>query len=583
MVGVLFLSEASFEIQLYKSCLRRRKRALMRAVRRLPDTWPLIILVLVMALTGLAACVPLAGTPLPASAPVSVNHVSPRSGGKLVYGLTLSPSGIDPHVNASAELGIPLTSVYDTLIYRVPGATQGSSNQFVPGLAESWDVSEDGLTYTFQLRRGVVFQDGTPFNAEAVRANIERVVNPDTKSQKAVFLLGSFAAIEVVDEYTVVMRLSTPYAPFLDGLAQVYLGMASPSALAKWGADYQFHQVGTGPFRFVEYVPNDHLTLVRYDDYNWGPAIYDHNGPAYLDEIEFRFFADPAGRALALEAGDADVMGELPPFDAARLRQDGRIMIMPIAIPGQPLGLLLNTQRSPLDDVRIRQALLFATDRTSIAQAIFGGESPPAYGPLTAVTFGYDPTLAQRYAYSPSEAVALLEEAGWYAADGDTIRERDGQKLTLDAVLMTWGSVPEVAQLVESQWAGVGVALRSETLTYPAAVQAAREGEYHIIPQSFSSSDPDLLWTYYHSNQPFNWSKISDATLDDLLDRARRISDPLQRAELYAQAQQLIMELALLIPIRDPVNLNAANVRVRGLRFDAHGWFPLLHDVYLEE
>jgi peptide/nickel transport system substrate-binding protein len=534
-------------------------------------------------LSFLVACTPMNGTPMPASPAPQTPGEAPRVGGKLVYGLTLSPSGIDPHVNASAELGIPLTSVYDTLVYRTINPAQGIGSQFVPGLANSWEVSSDGLTHTFQLRRDVIFHDGTPFNAEAVRANIERVTNPDTQSQKAIFLLGPFESVEVIDEYAVALHLSTPYAPLLDGLAQVYLGMASPTALAKWGPDYQFHQIGTGPFKFVKYVPNGYLTLVRNDDYNWGPSIYDHPGPAYLDEIEFRFFTDPAGRALALEAGDVDVMGELPPFDAARLRANDRFTLMPIAIPGQPLGLMLNTQRPPLDDIRVRQALLFATDRATIVQTVFSGESPAATGPLTAATFGYAPFLAERYPYNPDEALALLEEAGWIDSDDDGSRDKAGRPLTLDAVLMTWGSVPEVAQLIHSQWAKVGITLNTQTLTYPAALQAAREGDYHIIPQNFSGSDPDLLWAYYHSGESFNWSKISDSALDDLLDEARSTHDPAQRAELYEQAQQRIMEQALLVPIRDPVNLNAINVRVRNLHFDAHGWFPLLHDVYLSQ
>jgi peptide/nickel transport system substrate-binding protein len=544
--------------------------------------WRLLALVLISTLPLLTACASMGESSLPASTAPSVTEKA-STGGKLVYGLTLSPSGIDPHVNASAELGIPLTSVYDTLVYRVSDSTASAGKQFVPGLAESWELSDDGLTYTFHLRHDVTFHDGTPFNAEAVRTNIERIVNPDTQSQKAAFLLGPFDSVEVLDEYTVAIHLSAPYAPLLDGLAQVYLGMASPAALAQWGADYQFHQVGTGPFKFVEYVPNDHLTLVRNDDYNWGPAIYDHPGPAYLDEIEFRFFSDPAGRALALEAGDTDVMGELPPLDAARLRQDSRFAIIPIAIPGQPLGLILNIQQSPLDDIRVRQALLYATDRNAIVQAIFGGQSPAASGPLTAATFGYDPSLAEHYLYNPDQAAKLLEEAGWTDSDGNGIRERGDQPLTLEAVLMTWGSVPEVAQLLQAQWAQVGVKLNTETLTYPAALEAAQEGNYHLIPQTFSGSDPDLLWVYYHSDVPFNWSKVSDATLDDLLDRGRSIADPAQRAELYMQVQQRIMELALLVPIRDPINLNATSVHVQGLRFDAHGWFPLLHDMYLRE
>jgi peptide/nickel transport system substrate-binding protein len=544
--------------------------------------WRALALSLILVLPCVAVSCNLAGvTSLPdRAAPQATNSIS-LSEGKLVYGLTLSPSGIDPHTNASSELGIALSSVYDTLVYRAPATGTATDNQFVPGLAESWEVSDDGLTYTFHLRHDVTFQDGTSFNAEAVRVNIERILDPNLQSQKAVYLLGPVESAEVIGEYTVALHLSAPYAPLLDGLAQVYLGMASPAALTKWGADYQFHQVGTGPFKFVEYVPNDHLTLVRNDDYNWGPSIYDHSGPAYLKEIEFRFFTDPAGRALALEAGDVQVMGELPPLDAIRLRDDPRFNIIPVAVPGQPLGFMLNTQQPSLDDVRVRQALIFATDRDAMVQAIFGGQSPIAVGPLTASTFGYDPSLAGLYQYSPDKAAALLQEAGWVDSDGDGIRDRDGQPLVLKAALMTWGSVPEVAQLLQAQWAQVGVSLQTEVLTYPAALQVAREGTYHIMPQTYSGSDPDLLWTYYHSGEPFNWSKVSDIGLDGLLDQARGTSDPAQRIELYQQAQQSIMEQALLIPIRDPVNLNAASARVQDLRFDAHGWFPLLHDVYL--
>ncbi len=542
-------------------------------------TWHLFVLSVVCVQIIVTGCTPAVRSPS-ASTP---GTDTTRHGGKLVYGLTLAPSGIDPHVNASSELGIPLTSVYDTLVYRALDAGRDTDQQFVPGQAQSWEVSDDGLAYTFHLHHGVTFHDGTPFNANAVRINIERVMNPDTRSQKAVFLLGPFESVEVLDEYTVAIHLSAPYAPLLDGLAQVYLGMASPAALTEWGVDYQFHQVGTGPFKFVDYVPNDHLTLVRNEGYQWGPVLYDHAGPAYLDEIEFRFFTDPAGRALALEAGDTDVMGELPPLDAAQLERDVDFVVLPVPVPGQSLGLMLNSQRPPLDDSRVRQALLLATDRPAIVKAIFGEQSPVAYGPLTAITFGYDPSLANSYAYEPSRARALLDEAGWTDSDGDGLRDRGGQPLVLDAVLMTWGSVPEVAQLLQSQWAEVGVTMQAQTLTYPAALEAARQGEYHLIPQNYSGSDPDLLWSYYHSGVPFNWSQVSDSRLDEVLDRARSLPQPDQRSRTYADAQQHIMEMALLVPIRDPVNLNAASARVQGLHFDAHGWFPLLHDVYFEQ
>ncbi len=184
--------------------------------------------------------------------------------------------------------------------------------------------------------------------------------------------------------------------------------MASPTAVQQWGADYQLHQVGTGPFMFKEYVPQDHLTLVRNPDYNWAPDVYSHDGPAYLDEIEFRFFVDPAVRALALESGDADVMGEMPPQDVARLESNPEFTLHEVPVPGQPLQFFLNTAKSPTDDLRVRQALLYATDRKTIVQTIFMGYSPQAYGPLSAVTMGYDSAVEEMYAYDPVQAETLL-------------------------------------------------------------------------------------------------------------------------------------------------------------------------------
>ena len=187
----------------------------------------------------------------------SVLSQEDQSTHRIVYGLTLQPSGFDPHIHASSELGIPLRQVYDTLIYRDP-ETQG----FAAGLAMDWVVSSDGLSYTFTLRQDVQFHDGTPFNAQAVAVNLDRISNPATGSQKALFLLGPYTGYEIVDDYTIRILLSEPYSPLLDSLSQVYLGIASPTALAQYTNDtYQFHQVGTGPFRFVEYVPGDRLVI----------------------------------------------------------------------------------------------------------------------------------------------------------------------------------------------------------------------------------------------------------------------------------------------------------------------------------
>ena len=508
------------------------------------------------------------------------SNPTPTNGGKLVYGLTLAPSGIDPHVDASSELGIPLTSVYDTLVY------QDLDGSFVPGLAERWEISQDGTTYTFYLRDDVKFHDGSRFDAEAVKFNLERIAHPDMRSRKALGMLGPYSHTEILDDFVVSIHFHEPYAPFLDSLSQVYLGMASPTAVKEWGAEYQLHQVGTGPFTFEEYVPNDHLTLVRNPDYNWAPSVYAHSGPAYLEEIVFRFYVDPAVRALALESGEADVMGEMPPRDAARLEKDTGFALFPVAIPGQPLQFFLNTENPPTDDPLVRQAILHATDQQEIVDTVFQSYSPPAHGPLSAATPAYSNLVETLYPYEPDRAAALLEQAGWIDLDGDGIRENAGQPLALQGYLMSWGNLPEVGQLLQSQLRRVGIDLQTELVAFPAAVEAAGKGLHHLAPMTFSGSDPSLLGTTYLSSNAeggFNWSKVRDPEIDRLLTEGIAELDSAARFELYAAAQTRIMDLSLVLPIREYVNLNAASVSVRGLRYDRQGWFPWLYDTYLEE
>ena len=492
---------------------------------------------------------------------------------RLVYGLTLAPSGIDPHVNSSSELGIPLTSVYDTLVYQDP-----ATGKFVPGLAQSWQISDDGKTYTFVLRRDVKFHDGTPFDAAAVKASLDRVVNPEIKSQKAVFLLGPFDRAEALDDYTIRLYLKQPFAPLLDGLSQVYLGIASPTALAKWGKDYQLHQVGTGPFIFKEYVPKDHLTLVRNPDYKWGPSVWENRGPAYLDEITFRFYEDPATRALALESGQAEVMGEVPPQDAERLTSSNKFKLYAVPIPGQPLQIFLNIKRAPTDDLRVRQALIYATDRATIVKAIFNDKSPAAFGPLTAASIGYDPRVKSLYPFDLEKAKQSLDEAGWRVGP-DGIRQKGGKRLQVDAVLMGFGFVPETAQLLQAQWAKAGVDFKTQLVPYGTLLQGGREGSVNAIPFFDSASDPDILRKFYRSDSSFNFAQVSDPALDAALDKAVTFINASDRAPIYADIQQRVMFQALIVPIRDYINLNVAAKGVTGLRYDVRGWFPWLSNV----
>ena len=468
--------------------------------------------------------------------------------------------------------------MYDTLV------VQDKDGTFYPSLAEKWEMSADGKAYTFSLRNDVKFHDGTPFNAAAVVANLTRIADPATQSQKAVFLLGPYEGSDVVDEYTVRIRLKAPFAPLLDGLSQVYLGMASPTALAKWGDQYQLHQVGTGPFKFVSYQERQSLVLERNPAYAWAPSIRGHQGPAYLDRIEFRFYADPATRLPSLLAGQADVMGELPTTDAQQLQSGpnaSRFNLYPVAVPGQSVQFFMNTTLPPLDDVRVRQALLYLTDRQSMVKAIFGQWSPVAYGPLAAVTRWA--LNAPSYPYDPAKGKALLTGAGWSDSDGDGILDKGGQKLLLKGVLMTWGDLPAIGTILQSQWKAAGVQLDLEQMPYPAALEAGRNGTRHLIPFSNSGTDPSSLRTFFHGENigGFNWSRVNDPEVNAWLDEAQELSKPEERSTRYLDVQRRVMDQAWTLPIRDQVNLNAASTRVQGLTYDVQGWFPVLYDVWM--
>jgi peptide/nickel transport system substrate-binding protein len=370
--------------------------------RRVPVRFGLLSLLLV------AACLILAAAAFLVMDGDDDEQAAVGSGNRIIYGLTLNPTGFDPHRHISSELGIPFFSVYDTLVYRHP-----QSMDFVPGLADRWEMASDGLSWTFYLKQNVKFHDGTDFNAQAVGTNLDRIMNTEIGSQKARSMLGSFTGYEVLDNYTIKLNFSEPFAPLLDGLSQVYLGIASPQALSEYSNNtYQFHQVGTGPYKLVEMVPGDHLILQANEDYTWGPVFYAPRSGESIDTVEFRFYEDPATRSLALQSGEIQMIGELLPTDAELLIGDASLEIYPVPILGTPQQFFLNTKRAPMDNLAVRQALLYATNRTAIVEAVFQGRSPVAYGPLTSTMPFYNAAVKQLYPYDANYARSLLEGMG---------------------------------------------------------------------------------------------------------------------------------------------------------------------------
>lgn len=345
----------------------------------------------------------------------------------IIYGLTFNPSNIDPHITDNTEIGIVLRNVYDTLVYRDP-----QTREFVSGLAESWQISEDSLVYDFFLRKDVRFHDGTAFNAESLAVNFARIFSAERHSRN---LLQAVASYQVIDEFTFRFILVSPFEPFLDSLSQFYIGIASPTALNQYEGDnsilYQFHQMGTGAFRFVEYLPEEHIILERNPDYAWQPSFYGDVPQNAVQRIEFHFFRNSSERLASLENGEAHIMSEILPEDARTLTTDAEINLLPTAIAGQPFQFYINTQKAPTDELAVRQSLIYVINRTAVVDAVFGGFSPVAWGPISEETLFYNRGVVNVYAYNLDQARALLEEAGYSDSDNDSILDRDGQPLEI--------------------------------------------------------------------------------------------------------------------------------------------------------
>jgi peptide/nickel transport system substrate-binding protein len=367
-------------------------------------------------------------------------------------------------------------------------------------------------------------------------------------------------------------------------LSQVYLGIASPKALAEYTKNtYQWHQVGTGPYKLVEMVPGEKIVLQRNQDYTWGPVFYADVTGQSVDTIEFRFYQDPPTRSLALESGEVQMIGELLPTDAELLLGNPTLRIYRVPVAGEPQQFFLNTKLAPTDDVNVRQALLYGTNRTAIADAVFQGQSPAAYGPLTSVMKPfYDPDVETMYPYNPDYARSLLAGAGYTDTNGDGMLERDGQPLKLTMVFAPWNQMADVAQLIQSQWHDLGIDLELDQVAdFPTLSSRQQEGDYNLIGFYDFGTDPSILNRFYLSDGANNWSGFSDPELDNWLHEGVRQTSDEARVPLYVSAQQRIMEQALVLPIREYVNLDGATAKLDGVIFTAQGWWPLLRNLQL--
>ena len=487
------------------------------------------------------------------------------AGGTLVFGTAADPVVLDGALVSDGESLRVIDQIYETLTSLKPGTTE-----IEPGLAESWDVSDDGLEYTFHLRQGVTFQDGEPFNAEAVCFNFDRWYNFTGSFQnpsasyywQTVF--GGFAktepdsgapedslykSCEAVDENTAVITLTKPSSSVLGAISLSAFGIASPKALQEFGADEGTvdadgvfhptgtygteHPTGTGPLKFDSWVRNDKLTLVRNDDY-WGDK-------SKLDSVIFRPIPDNAARLQALQTGEIQGYDLVEPQDIETIESDGfQILDRPAFNVGY-VGI--NQAKPPMDKLEVRQAIAAGLNRQEVVDSFYAGRGDVATQFMPPSLGGYAEDVTQ-YEYDPAKAKQLLQDAGltppvkitfWYPTDVSRPYMPD-PKRNFEAFK---------ASLEES-----GFKVTAKTAPWsPDYLGAVDEGnaQVYLLGWTGDYGDADnFIGTFFQTPQKA-WG-FDNPDIHNILDQAEQETDPATREQLYQEANRMIMDFLPGVP-----------------------------------
>ncbi|WP_329171657.1 ABC transporter substrate-binding protein [Streptomyces sp. NBC_01477] len=516
------------------------------------------------------------------------SKAEPVHGGSLTYAVDTEPISWDIAVSQQDVTGSIQRNVFDSLVYQDP-----EGGGFQPWLATSWQVSGDLRTYTFHLRTDVKFTDGTRFDAQAVKANFDRIVDPATKSQYASGLLGPYTGTKVVDPATVVVSFAKPFAPFLQAASTPYLGFYSPAAITRYGSKLGAGgpaDVGTGPFVFSGYTKGQSAVMTRNPDYNWAPKAADHQGPAYLDKLTFRFLSQDSVRIGALRSGQIQVAKSVPPADLKSLKAEPTLQVLSEQSPGAVYSLVLNTSRAPFDDLAVRRAFQRGINVDADVKSVYFGAYQRAWTTLSPATPGYTKALDNTLAYDPAKANQLLDQAGWTGRDSDGYRTKNGAVLNVVWPLMPQNLVTQqhdiLGQAVQADLKKIGIRVQRPRQDVGTFVKQLFGGQDDVSDYSWSRADPDVLRLYFNSAEPpskggANGTFYKDADLDTWTEQGLTTLDPAARAAVYAKVQQrAVNDLALSVPLYVGSALVGASTRVHGLTSDANTWLEF-HDTWL--
>ncbi|WP_335872498.1 ABC transporter substrate-binding protein [Bacillus sp. 2205SS5-2] len=462
----------------------------------------------------------------------------------LIFGRGGDSVALDPAVVTDGESLKVTKNIFETLV-----DFGQQDTEIKPLLATEWEPSEDGLTYTFMLREGVKFQDGTDFNAEAVVFNFERWMN-GTEDQFPYYgsMFGGFKgdeghvieAVTAEDETTVVFTLKRPQAPFLKNLAMSPFAIASPTAVKDLGDKFgdEPKGAGTGPFQFEEWKRNDKVVIKKYDGY-WNSEF------PKVDEVVFKSIPENSARLNALKAGEIDLADGINPSDAEGINSDDSLQLF--ERPSMNVGYLgLTSTRPPFDNPLVRQAINHAIDKQAIIDAFYEGQAEVAKNPMPPVISGYNDDI-EGYDYNPEKAKELLAEAGM----------EDGFEMELWAMPVPRPYMPDgqkAAEAIQANLADIGVKAEIVSFEWATYLEKARNGEADAFLLGWTGDNGDadnFLYVLLDEDNigSNNYAYYKNPKVHDLLIEAQTETDEDKRNELYKEAQVIIHEDAPWVPL----------------------------------
>jgi peptide/nickel transport system substrate-binding protein len=518
-----------------------------------------------------------AGTVMAAAgAPPAPAQEKPRKGGTLTLGRNHDADTLYPGRSTGLSAIATNLLLYDGLVLH------DFQMKIRPALAERWEVSPDGLTWTFHLRRGVRFHCGAPLTAHDVKDHFDRWID----AREAVPTRAKVASLQetrVVDDHTVVCKLKNPTLVFLNNISQTEWSYASiPHAkhVAQYGKDYGVvgqSVCGTGPFKLKEWVKDDRMELVRNDEYTWGSPAYENTGPAWLDRLVLRTVPEDASRAAELETGGIDLDIDVSPQHIARLEGKGvRIAAIP-RLSSNHIGF--NLEKDLFRDPRVRRAVAHAVNREQIVQFVMRGQADPSHGFLHPLVPGATPKEEMRRfmaEFNLERTRQLLAEAGW-TPGGDGIRQKDGKPLRATCYVFT-ELHERIVTPVQASLREAGFDFQIKRLEAAAFTAATRAGDHDMrfLPMIYSSAD--FLYFFVSAAIPApNTVRWRDDRTDTLFQQTQTTLKEAERLKAFQGIEQRLVGEAVVVPIQHIRWIFGTRARVRGARYHPiHGVYKLM-------